>query len=130
MRNSVHTITYVVPTSPAIPVDALNTSATFWANHTFPALLTNRKSYSWIERLGCGRERSFEPIESRAFLDEGFIIRCLEVVNRNPVHCPECWACLLKTYPAFLEDSGTYGAARCACPSYSLGWGNRSCTRQ
>lgn len=86
-----HIITFVVPTSPAIPMDTLDTPAAFWAYHAFPALLTNRKSYSWIQRLGCGHEWSFEPVKSRAFLDEGFIITRLEVVDRHSVHCPEFW---------------------------------------
>ena len=102
-----HIITFVVPTSPAIPVDTLDTPTALWAYHAFPALLTNRKSYSWIERLGYGHEWSFEPVERRAFIDEGFVIARIEVVNRLSVHCPECQACLLETNPAFLKDSRT-----------------------
>lgn len=130
MRNCVHIITCVVSTSPAIPVYTLDTPAAFGAYHAFPALLTNGNSYSWIERLGCGHERSLEPVESRAFLDEGFVIIRLEIVDWNSVHCPECWTCLLKTTPAFLKDSRTYVSARCACLSYSLRWGNLSCAGQ
>ena len=130
MRNCVHIITFVIPTSPAIPVDALDTPAAIWAYHAIPALLTNRKGYSRIERLRCGHERSFEPVKNRAFLDEGFIVARLEVVDRHSVQCPEYRACLLKTYPAFLEDDRIYVPARCACPSYSLGWGNLSCAGQ
>ena len=130
MRNCVHVIKFVVPTSPASPVDTLDTLPAFWAYHPIPALLTNRKSYSWIERLGCGHEWGFEPIKNRAFVDEGFIIARLEIVDRLSVHCPECQACLSKTNPAFLKDSRTYVPARCAYPSYSLGWGNLSCTGQ
>ena len=130
MRDCVHIITFVVPTSPAIPLDTLNTAAAFWAYHAFPALLTNRKSYSWIERLGYGHERSFEPGETRPFFDEGFIITRLDIVDGHSVHFPECRACLLKTNPAFLKDNRTHFSARCACLSYSLGWGNLSCARQ
>ena len=106
-----HIITFIVLTSPAIPVDPLNTATAIWAYHAFPALPTNRKSYSWIKRLRCGHEWSFKPVKSRAFLDEGFIVTCLEVVDRHSVHCPECRACLLKTYPAFLKDGRTYVSA-------------------
>lgn len=130
MRNCVHIVTVVVRTSPAIPVDTLDTPTAFWAYHPFPALLTHRKSYSWIEWLGSSHKRSFEPVKSRAFVDEGFVIACLEGVDRQPIHCPECRTCLSKTNPASLKNCRTYSSAEEANPSYSLGWGNLSCTGQ
>lgn len=130
MRNCVHIVTVVVRTSPAIPVHTLDTPTAFWAYHAFPALLTDRKSYSWIEWLGSSHKRRFEPVKTGAFVDEGFIIARLEGVDRQPIHCPECQACLSKTNPAFLKDLRTYLSAEEAFPSYSLGWGNFSCAGQ